>query len=365
MILIHLVLFVILTISLVKGSDYFIEAAARIAKYLGVSELIIGLTIVAWGTSLPELGASVMAAFSGSPVIAMGNIIGSNIANIGLILGLSATLVALKTNRDMFTRDCAILLGITSIFYFLTSDGVIGWKGGIILLAIMIAYTAFLFKFKPKFRNMYRFRDYFAHSYRFQQIRNLGAYRNLFDKSLRQETYDKLVDDSLNLNSYKRFAGSGYSRIKVGLARELTMLVISGFVIFFSAKYLIPSAIEIATYLGISKMVAGLVLIAIGTSLPELAVSISAIRKGFGNILIGNIIGSNIANMALIGGVSALIAPLPASAATLSFTMPFMFLITLFLVVFVRSGFEVKRIEGAALFILYIAFLINLMKLAM
>ena len=365
MIWIHFVLFTIFTISLVKGSDYFVEAAAKIAKYLGISEIIIGLTIVAWGTSLPELGACVMAALSGNTEIAIGNIIGSNIANIGLILGLSAALVALKTNREIFTRDCIILLGITSLFYIIASEGIIPWWGGLILLVVMFAYTAFLFKFKPKFKNMYKFKSYFAHSYKFQRITNLGAYRGLFDKSLKQETYDRFVDDSLSLKTYKRLTKGSLVRVRKGLAREATILVVSAIVIFFSARYMIPSAVEIATYLGISGTIIGIVLIAIGTSLPELAVAISSIRKGFGNILIGNIIGSNIANIALIGGISALITPLPVVGVNLSYTIPFMILITIFLIVFVRSGWEVKRIEGIALVILYLAFLTNLMKLAL
>lgn len=358
-------LFGIFLFTLVRGSDYFVEAAARIAKYVGISEFTIGLTIVAWGTSLPELGASVMASFAGNSDIAIGNIIGSNIANIGLILGLSAVLVALRTNKEMFTRDCLILLGITSLFYFMSFDGIILWSEGLLLLVIMFAYTAFLFKFKPRFRGMYGFKDYFAHSYRFQQIVNMHAYRELFDAGLKQESYDEIVDKSLNPDTYKRIVQTGYGRLKKGLLREVVILAFSGFVIFFSAKYLIPSAIEIAAYLGVAENVLGLVLIAIGTSLPELSVSISSARKGFSNILIGNIIGSNIANIALIGGISSLILPLPTVGLTASFTLPFMLLITIFLIVFVRSGWEIKRIEGMAFFVLYITFLTNLMKLTM
>jgi cation:H+ antiporter len=357
-----LLLFGILLIILVKSSDYFVEAVARIAKYFGVSEFTIGLTVVAIGTSLPELTSSLMASLSGETELAMGNILGSNIANVGLILSLSAVVVALKTNKKMFLRDSMVLLGVSILFYLFCLDSVISLFEGSVLLLIVPLYLAYLFEFRPQVRaGLYNLKSYLTSSYKLNRTGDLHKIRELFDKSLKQKTYDDFVGKVLDLRTYEKI-GTEADKLRRAPVGDIIILLTSGLILFLSAGYIIPLAVDIATMLMIPQNIIGVTLLAVGTSLPELIVAVSSIKKGFGNLLVGNIIGSNIFNITLVAGVSAIAMPLNVEQLVLSLTLPIMLLMTVLLSIFIRTGWRIKRIEGAGLFVLYLAFLYKLVQ---
>jgi K+-dependent Na+/Ca+ exchanger-like protein len=357
---------------LVKGSDFLVESAVRIAKQLGISEFVIGLTLIAIGTSLPELSASLMASFSGNPEIVIGNVLGSNIANIGLILGVSSVIAVLAIEPKIFKRDVFIFLGISFLCYIFALDGIISSIDGIILLISFFLYLGFLFKFKPQFRRIYRFKSYLNHKFKLHQLLDLKTYLEISKKGLRLRTYRKLLHLGIEIGgaplkmakvgtdkqTYEKILEIYERKLKVGILHEFIIVCLSIFAIFVGAKFLIESAIDLALLLSIPTSIVALLLISIGTSLPELAVGITSARKGFGNMILGNIIGSNIANIGLVLGLSAFLAPIPISSFTLNYIITFMLLITILCVIFIRSEWIIRMFEGLIFILLYFGFII-------
>ncbi|MCK4491856.1 MAG: sodium:calcium antiporter, partial [Candidatus Altiarchaeales archaeon] len=212
-ILTPILLFIMGLILLGKGSDYFVESAARIAKYFGVSESIIGLTLLAVGTSLPELGASIIAAYSGNPEIVLGNVVGSNIANIGLILGISAVITTLLVDPEIFKRDMYLLMGVSLIFYLFVLDAVVSTFEGILLLLFFLLYISFLFKFKPRFVRVFHFRQYFDYYFDFNQMLDLETYTRILMKSIDPRTHIRLMKIGFDVGlTPLRIAQKGLSR---------------------------------------------------------------------------------------------------------------------------------------------------------
>ena len=359
MVAIGLLLFFI--VLLVKSSDFFVEAVARMAKYFGVSEFVIGLTIVAIGTSLPELGSSVVAAYMGANEFAIGNILGSNIANIGLILGFSAIFVSIRTNEQIFNRDALIMLLVLLLTVFFAWDGVIDQMEGFILLSIVPLYILHLLKFQNEIRDsLYDVRNYLIHFYNFKRLIKPGTDQKTLEKDLKKEEYEDFVGKGFDVEGFRRIKPR-LSALKRSLIKDSLIMVISGSMIYLSANFLVPNAIEIARYFGITENIIAATIVAIGTSLPELSVSISSLRKGFGNLLLGNIIGSNIFNIVLVGGTVAIISPITILPSTLYFSLPFTLLMTALLFIFVRTNWKITKYEGLVLFSLYILFLFLLL----
>lgn len=370
-----ILLFIMGLILLGKGSDYFVESAARIAKYFGVSEFIIGLTLIAAGTSLPELGASIIAAYSGNPEIVLGNVIGSNIANIGLILGISAVITTLLVDPEIFKRDMYLLMGVSIIFYLFVLDAVVSTSEGILLLLFFLLYISFLFKFKPRFVRVFRFRQYFDYYFDFNQMLDLETYTRILMKSIDPRTHIRLMKIGVDVGlTPLRIAQKGLDRgnhekiLEIyrekrnrEIIKESAILVLSGLAIFVGASIFIDGAVEIASILKIPQSIIGLTMVSIGTSLPELTVAVTSARKGFGNMVLGNIIGSNIANISLVAGVSALITPIVLAEEAIFYvvniTLPFMLMITLLTMIFLRSGWVVRKWEGLTFLMLYFSFL--------
>lgn len=329
MLLFDLFLFGVGLFLLLKGSDFLVSSASRIAKIIGVSDLVIGLTIVAVGTSIPELASSLFAVLSGSEGIALGTVVGSNIANLGLILGLSALLVGVAVGKKVFEREVQAMFLVTFLFFVFCLDGVIARTESLILFVLFIAYIFILFKFRFRFEYLFHVQA---------PIRNLFNVFNLFD-SIRK-----------NLN-------------KIVLV-ELEVFAIGLIGLYLGAKLLVDSSIAIALFFNIPETIIGLSMIAIGTSLPELMVSFSSIRKGLTNVLLGNIIGSNISNILLVIGAVGLIAPLTVSREILSYFNPFLLIISAFFLLFVWYGFKVGRKQGLALILLYALFIYSLVSIS-
>jgi len=339
----HLFFLVIGLVLLVKGSDYFIRSASSIAKSLGVSDFVIGLTLVAIGTSIPELASSVAASLEQSSGLVIGNVVGSNVANIGLIIGLAATLALIKTEREMLVRDGYIMMFAAVLFLLFIYDGKIGLFEAIGFLMLYIAYVFFLVEDKPKYRGMYDFKGYIRYFLRFGYLARIRE--GVGEMAGKRE---HAVKRSLRMSA---------------MIKDVIIVAVTGVAIVIGAQYLVRESIYIAQILKVPDVIIGVTLIAVGTSLPELTVSVSAARKGYGSIAVGNIIGSNIANIFLVIGLSGSIFPLSVGGLTILISGLFMILLSFLLLFFIRTGWEIKRREGFVFIVLYACFIILLMIL--
>ena len=332
------VLFFIGLVLLVKGSDFFVASAMRISKRLGVSEFVIGLTLVAFGTSMPEVGASIVASIKHQSGIVVGNVLGSNVANIGLIMGIVAVLWVLKTNSQMLKRDGYIMLFAAVLFYVFLFNGVVSRIEGSVFLILYVVYVLFVIETASKSDQVYHFKDFVTYFFKFSYIHTIS--KGFF------------------LGNYKEKKGQGEDTFtKGGIFKELGIVVLSIIAICYGAKFLVEEAVFFANFFHVPQTLIGLSLIAIGTSLPELAVSLSAARKGFGNIVVGNIIGSNIANIFLVIGISSVISPLSIIRSTILVSAPFMIFLTILFLFFIRSRWQIERIEAIIFLLLYCTFL--------
>ena len=289
---------------LTKGADYFIENSASFAEERGISPHVVGVTIVAFGTSLPELLVSIISLLQGYNDLALGNIVGSNISNIGLVLAISTFIFyyALKTNispdEDANNDSYVMLLAVLLLFLF-SRDKLISQVEGVVFFSLYIAYIFWLYK------------------------RNSGEENN--------------ADESKT--SYFFLVGG-----LVGL--------------LIGAQLTVDSAVEIAIAVGIPEIVIGLSVVAVGTSLPELAGTISAARMGHKEIAVGNVIGSNIANIFLVMGVLSIIKPIIVEEFVIKQTLPLLILLTV--VTFGLIRIPMNRLSGTLLFAFFLFFIYQL-----
>ena len=328
MVLVSLALLCFLIVILVKSSDYFVGAVARIAKSMGVSELVIGLTVVAIGTSFPELGSSVAASFAGVSEMGTGIVIGSNIANLALVLGLSAVLMSLKTDRRVL-NDCSLMMAVSLLFWLFSLDMVISSIEALLLLAIAVFYLVHLFHYRPHLSEV---------------LSTLG----------------KWLAGQLNHGAngaHRTKVSTAKTKRKDSIIRDTLIAAVGLALIYLSAIMIIPVARDVAKSFGVPDNIIALTLLAVGTSLPELAVSISSIRKKLPNILLGNLIGSNIFNILLVAGAAGLVSPLKVLLVDVWLTLPFMLLTAAMLAVFIRTSWMVKRWEGVVYLAVYAAFI--------
>ncbi len=329
--LFELLLMILGLVLLVGGSDKFVESGSKIAKRVGVSDFIIGLTFIAVGTSLPELASSVAAALKGSSGLIVGNLVGSNITNIGLIVGLSALITSIKTHETMLKRDGYIMIFVSVIFALLAIRGVVDYIGGLVLLIIYFIYILFLIEAQAAVQQAFHFKEFVSYALQFKFIGTL-------------------------LKRSKRNEGKKPAH-KEGLAKEFIISAIGLAALIYGAKLLIDNALYFSTMFGISETFMGLALIAIGTSLPELAVSLSAMRKGFTEIFIGNIIGSNIANISLVFGISSLIRPVQIAISSQYYLIPVMLFFSVLFLVFIKNEWKINKKQGMILLAMYALFL--------
>jgi cation:H+ antiporter len=294
---------------LVYAGDWVVKSSVWVAEYFNVSKLIIGVTIVSMGTSLPELCVSLSAALDGSANISIGNVVGSNIANICLILGITAIIITLPISRAVIRRDLMILLAATLIFAFALIDSEINLLEGIFLLLIMILYMYLTFR------------------------------------SAKKELPSKEPDAE--------------PEKKHNIWLSFLIVIISCAGLIAGSELLVYGAENIARSIGVSDRVIAVTVVAIGTSLPELTTSIVAAIKKELDISVGNIIGSNIFNICMIIGLTSCVTPLEAEANILSFDVWFLLasLLLLGITVFpIKGKTEIVRIEGIMLLLLYIGY---------
>ncbi|MDG2089626.1 MAG: calcium/sodium antiporter [Gammaproteobacteria bacterium] len=303
-------------IGLVWSADRFVLGASSTARNLGVSTLIIGLTIVSFGTSAPEIVTSATAALQGAPELAIGNIIGSNIANIGLVLGLTALICPIVIPASLLKEELPVLLIVTIAALIIFQDLYLNWVDGAILLALLAAFTIFVLKIKTSLSKS--------------------------DSHLKEdEEVSEFIAD-------------------ISTIKSLGLMLFGLILLLISAKALVYGATGIALALGVSELVIGLTVVAIGTSLPELAASITSVLKGHHDIAIGNVVGSNILNLLLVLPVPAFLAPLEIDAVVFWRDGGFMLAMTLMLSVFlflkIKSGKNFGRFFGAVLMLLYLSY---------
>ena len=299
---------------LLVGAEFLIRAAVAIAEKLGIPLLIVGLTVVAFGTSAPELLVSINAALSDSPGIAMGNIVGSNISNILFILGITALIRPIEYRRGDFFRDYFILFFVTAIFSFMIlSKEISMWEGGI-LLTLLIAFIAYNYTNGKNYTKT-------GVSEIKEEVKELGA--------LQKKSWILLI--------FLTILGC------VGLA--------------YGADLLVKNAVIIAKNFGVSDEVIGLTLIAIGTSLPELAAGVIAAIRRQNEVVLGNIIGSNIWNVLLIIGTTATIKTIPMPRQIISFDLWAMVFATCLLFLFIYTERKFKRSESVVFLILYVGYI--------
>jgi len=295
-------------VALVKGADFFVEGASSIAGRLGIPQLVIGLTVVAMGTSAPEAAVSITAALKGSADITIGNIVGSNILNVLIILGLTAAITPIAVARSTVRADTPFMLLITLALLLMGLDGTIGLLDGVILIILFVAYLTYLFIAAKK---------------------------------------GKIGDNNSDVKKYKL-----WQAILAALG-GLAMIVLGSHVA-------VDSASDIARAFGMSERFIGLTIVALGTSLPELFTSVSAARKGNADIAIGNIVGSNIFNILFVVGISALIVPVPFTAKFIFDTIIAFASGVLLLICCIIGKGKLKRFAGFAMlagYALYFAFL--------
>lgn len=296
------------------GAEALVKGSASLARRLHLTPLVIGLTVVAFGTSMPELVVSVEAAISGQASIAAGNVIGSNVANVALILGLSAIVCPLTVDVRIIRIDLPVLVVISLIMTALLLDGSIGRLEGGLLVTGLVAYTVF---------NLYSVRK-----------ESPGA-QNVFANVIPKESGS--VAGSI------AFVGGGL------------ILLVSG------ARFLVTGAVAIAETVGLSEAVIGLTIVAVGTSLPELATSVLAALKKEGDIAVGNIVGSNIFNILGILGAASLARPLENTGMS-AIDLGLMIALAVLLLPLARSAWKLDRREGGVLLFVYVAYVVFLLS---
>lgn len=298
---------------LVLGAEWLVKGAARLAAGFGVAPLVIGLTVVAFGTSAPELAVSVSAAYSDSADIALGNVVGSNICNILLILGLSALIAPLVVHRQLVILDVPLMVGISVLVLLLGLDGAIGRIDGIVLFAGLLAYVFFLMR---------------------QSKKGGGAVAGELDEVLEE-------------------AAAPSSTATNGLLIVLGLLALVG-----GSKLFVGGAVTIAKLLGLSELVIGLTVIAVGTSLPEIATSVMAVARGQRDIAVGNAVGSNLFNLLSVLGIASMVAPhgITVPVAALHFDLPVMIAVAAACLPVFFSGHRIDRWEGGLFFGYYLLY---------
>lgn len=319
---------------LVKGADYFVRSASRLAKLFGVSEFIIGMTLVAFGTSLPEFVNIITASLAGHNELVLGNVVGSNVLNITLILGIAAIVHTIRINRAVLGRDVYLLTGVSCLLLVSAWFGPIGRWAGLFFITVYAAYIVFLVRSKERYR-----------------AQGVGEFITFF---LRFEYVTTLAGMAVHSDNPSRVR----KRIVKKVLPQIGILIASFVCIVYGSSLVVDSAVSLAELLGVSQTIIAVSMVAIGTTLPEFSVTISALRKGYSGLVIGNLVGSNIANALLILGAAAIIRPIAVPHIVMTVTLPLMAIISFIVFLFMRSDREVTRKEGFALVSLYAIFLL-------
>lgn len=404
MTVINILIFLGGLVLLVKGSDLFVLTSSRIARRFGVSEFVIGLTLVSVGTSVPELASSLTASFQQASGIVMGNILGSNIANIGLIASTAALLTNIKTEEIMLKRDGYIMLFASFLLFLFMLDFKISRLEALIFILFYLAYLLYLLDKAKRHEEEIYFKGFMIYFFKFEYLFDLkskikpqvqehrkenqtsgdtkkGTWKTEKRTQKKNKNESKIEmrikNESVAKLGTESRTGSRtepeYGEIDVDVTEEnlyeasflieFIKLMTSGVAIIIGAKYFVEQAVFFALLLEVPETLIGMSLVAVGTSVPELMVTISAARSDYAGIALGNIIGSNIANIFLILGCSGLVHPITVTTLGIYYIAPFMLIMSFLLLLFIRTGWRVKRFEGLILLLLYLSFMILILRL--
>ncbi len=288
------------------GAEWLVRGSARLAASLGVSPIVVGLTVVSFGTSAPELVVATMAALGGKPDLAVGNVMGSNLANIGLILGLTAVVRPLDVATRVVRREVPIMLLVTALIYPLAWDGGLSRVDGFIFLGVLVAYLLFVFR-----------------------------------------TVDEEVPEILD--EYQEFMEAADKLERNVDWRDLGLVLAGSGGLVLGGRAIVEGALAVASSLNISEVVIGLTVVAVGTSLPELATALVAAMRREADLAVGNVIGSNIFNVAAILGTASVLAPLDFSPTVLTRELPAVLILSVLVFPLLRTEWRIQRWEGALL----------------
>lgn len=309
---------------LVGGGELLVRGASRLAGAVGISPLVIGLTVVAFGTSSPELAVSLQSAFAGKADIAVGNVVGSNIFNILFILGLSALVAPLVISSQLIRLDVPLMIAASVVLWLVALDGQIGRTDGVLLFAALLVYTAW------------------------------SVYQSRKESAQVQAEFEREFGPSNSTSP---------TRSRRSIAWQIGLILAGLVLLGFGAHWLVRGASQIARLLGMSDLLIGLTIVAAGTSLPEAAASVMATLKGQRDIAVGNVVGSNLFNILCVLGLSATISPagIPVPPGAFWFDIPVMIAVAAVCLPIFFTGHEIARWEGAVLlfyFVAYITYLI-------
>lgn len=316
---------------LIWSADKFVDGASAVATRLGMSKLLVGIVIVGFGTSAPEMLVSALASYGGNPGIALGNAFGSNIANIALILGVTVLIRPIFIEKNVITRELPILLFSTLVVYWLLWDGTISRMealGMLVLFAVIMYFS--------------------------------------ITASMREEKRQQPCEELKTLQENKEIVEPELMPMK----NAVFCLVLGLTLLIASSRALVWGAVGVATYIGISDMIIGLTIVAVGTSLPELASAIAATRKNEHSLVIGNIIGSNFFNALAVVGIAGVINPLPVEQGVIIRDVPLSILLTLSLFLFsIRVGKQIEgiisRFEGLVMLSIYTLYTVQLVTIVL
>jgi cation:H+ antiporter len=310
----NVVLFVLGGVLLIAGAELLVRGASRLAIAAGISPLVVGLTVVAFGTSSPELAVTIGSAYAGQADVALGNVMGSNIFNVLFILGISAVITPLAVAPQLVRLDVPIMIGASVLALLLALDDRIGRLDGLVLFSGVVAYTLFLIR---------------------QSRRESAGVRAEYQEAFGRRDR-KRASPLVNL-----------------------VLVVGGLgLLVLGAQWLVEAAVGIATALGVSELVIGLTIVAAGTSLPEVATSVLAALRGERDIAVGNVFGSNIFNILAVLGLGSLFAPsgVPVPPGALTFDIPVMIAVAVAALPIAFTGYTIERWEGAVFLGYYLAY---------
>ena len=308
---------------LVAGAELLVRGASRLALRFGISPLVIGLTVVAFGTSAPELAVSVQSGLAGQSGIAVGNIVGSNIFNVLMELGVSALITPLVVSQQLVRVDVPLMIGASILLWIVALDGRIGFFDGLLLTSGIMAYTVFAI-------------------------------------------WQSRKESAVVLAEYAQELGKGESTWMGRLPVQITLIIGVLALLVLGAYWLVDSAVAIARTLGVSEVIIGLTIVAAGTSLPELATSVVAAIRGERDIAVGNVIGSCLFNLLAIAGIAALVTPggLEVATSLLHFDIPVMVVVALACLPIFAAGHLVARWEGALFLGYYLVYVLYLILAA-
>lgn len=304
---------------LIVGAEALVRGASRLAAAIGISPLVIGLTVVAFGTSAPELAVSIKAGLAGQASIAVGNVIGSNIFNVLMILGLSALVAPLVVSQQLVRFDVPLMIGVSVLMLVFALDGAFSRREGLILVAGLVLYIGFLL---------------------------------VQSRKERQAVKDEYVD-----------AFAGHGRFARAWPVNVALVVVGLVLLVLGSGWLVDGAVNIAHYFGVSELVIGLTIVAAGTSLPELVTSLVASLRGQRDIAVGNVVGSNLFNIMGVLGIASTASPhgIPVSPAVIHFDIPVMIAVAFACLPIFFTGGRISRWEGGVLlgyYLLYTLYLI-------